>query len=117
MKVINRAGRGRSRDGRSGESERGGFGGFDRRGPENRFSGGFRRGEPGGRSRPQMHEAVCSKCKQRCEVPFKPSPTKPVYCSACFRKDEPEKRPSNLSDELGRINDKLDRIMRALDLG
>ena len=63
-----------------------------------------------------MHEAVCAKCKQRCEVPFKPSPNKPVYCSACFRKDDANKRPANLSEELDRINNKLDRILRSLRL-
>ena len=113
---FGKAGRGKPGDGKSGDSRRGDFRGLDRRGPKDVFSGGFRRGGPGGRSRPQMYDAVCSKCKQRCEVPFKPLPNKPVYCSACFRKDDADKRPANLSDELDRINYKLDRIMRSLHL-
>lgn len=36
------------------------------------------------RERSQMHEAVCSDCGKRCEVPFKPTNDKPVYCSQCF---------------------------------
>jgi CxxC-x17-CxxC domain-containing protein len=66
-------------------------------------------------SKPQMHEAVCAKCGERCEVPFKPSPSKPVYCSRCFQKTDP-KRPTNINEELNQINDKLDRILRALHL-
>ena len=34
----------------------------------------------------EMHKAVCSKCKQECEVPFKPTEGKPVYCRECFSK-------------------------------
>lgn len=38
----------------------------------------------GDRERPQMYEAVCSDCGKRCEVPFKPTGDKPIYCSQCF---------------------------------
>jgi len=41
------------------------------------FSGGFQR---------EMHKAVCSDCGKECEVPFKPSGDRPVYCRDCFRK-------------------------------
>ncbi len=34
----------------------------------------------------EMHKAVCSECKQECEVPFKPTEGKPVYCKDCFAK-------------------------------
>ncbi|MBI2629419.1 DNA-directed RNA polymerase [Candidatus Pacearchaeota archaeon] len=34
----------------------------------------------------EMHKAVCSECKQECEVPFKPTEGKPVYCRDCFQK-------------------------------
>ncbi len=46
-------------------------------------SGGF-----GGRSREprEMHKAVCEACKKECEVPFKPSGDRPVYCKDCFAK-------------------------------
>ena len=51
---------------------RGGFGGQRR--------GGFNRGPR------EMHKAVCADCGQECEVPFKPSGDRPVYCKDCFQK-------------------------------
>lgn len=54
-----------------------GFGGGNR-------GGGFRRPSFGGPR--EMHKAVCSDCKQDCEVPFKPTEGKPVYCKECYPK-------------------------------
>ncbi len=34
-----------------------------------------------------MHKAVCSNCGRDCEVPFRPSGDKPVFCSDCFDKN------------------------------
>ncbi|MCJ7506370.1 DNA-directed RNA polymerase [Candidatus Bathyarchaeota archaeon] len=34
----------------------------------------------------EMHKATCSDCKQECEVPFKPTEGKPVYCRDCYQK-------------------------------
>ncbi len=34
----------------------------------------------------EMHKAVCADCGQECEVPFKPSGDRPVYCKECYRK-------------------------------
>ena len=35
--------------------------------------------------RPQeMHKATCADCGKQCEVPFKPSGDKPVYCRECY---------------------------------
>jgi CxxC-x17-CxxC domain-containing protein len=31
-----------------------------------------------------MHKAICADCKKECEVPFKPSGDRPVYCRECF---------------------------------
>jgi len=44
--------------------------------------GGFR----GDRGEREMHKAVCADCGNDCEVPFKPSGDKPVYCRECFGK-------------------------------
>jgi len=33
----------------------------------------------------QMFHAVCSKCGQDCEIPFRPSGDRPVFCSNCFK--------------------------------
>ena len=66
-----------------------------------------------------MHEAICDNCGNKCEVPFKPTGGKPVYCSDCFRKNEySESRPksSPSSGELEQINSKLDKILKALKI-
>ncbi len=34
----------------------------------------------------EMFKANCSECKKECEVPFKPSGDRPVYCRDCFSK-------------------------------
>jgi CxxC-x17-CxxC domain-containing protein len=33
-----------------------------------------------------MHKAICADCKSECEVPFRPSGERPVYCKECFSK-------------------------------
>ncbi len=40
----------------------------------------------GNREDRQMFHAICSKCGRDCEVPFRPTGEKPVYCSNCFEK-------------------------------
>ncbi|MCK5040304.1 MAG: DNA-directed RNA polymerase [Candidatus Aenigmarchaeota archaeon] len=34
----------------------------------------------------EMHKAKCADCGNECEVPFKPTEGKPVYCRECFSK-------------------------------
>ena len=34
----------------------------------------------------QLYEAICADCHQVCEVPFRPSEVRPVYCKECFAK-------------------------------
>ena len=34
----------------------------------------------------EMHKAVCSDCGKECEVPFKPTEGRPIYCRECFQK-------------------------------
>lgn len=45
--------------------------------------GGFRGGDNRDR---QMFQAICSNCGKPCEVPFKPTGDKPVFCNDCFNK-------------------------------
>jgi len=59
--------------------DRGGRGGF---GGDRGGRGGFGGGRD--RERPEMHEATCADCGKRCEVPFRPTGEKPVFCSDCF---------------------------------
>ncbi|MBS3169318.1 DNA-directed RNA polymerase [Candidatus Woesearchaeota archaeon] len=37
----------------------------------------------------EMHKATCSECGSECEVPFKPTEGKPVFCRDCYRKRKP----------------------------
>ncbi|MFC1789545.1 CxxC-x17-CxxC domain-containing protein [Patescibacteria group bacterium] len=54
-------------------------GGFGRRdGGRGGFGGGRDRGPV------TMHQATCDQCGKQCEVPFKPTSGKPVYCNDCF---------------------------------
>ncbi len=48
------------------------------------------------RERSEMHRAVCDKCGKNCEVPFKPSSDKPIFCDDCFR--EKNRSDSNSSE-------------------
>ncbi|MCX6659132.1 MAG: DNA-directed RNA polymerase [Candidatus Bathyarchaeota archaeon] len=34
----------------------------------------------------EMTKAVCSDCGKECEVPFKPTEGRPVYCRECYPK-------------------------------
>lgn len=118
---------------RSDRGDRGGFGGRDR-GSRGGFGG---RGGFGDDSVRTMHRATCAECGNSCEVPFKPTGEKPVYCSTCFgsRQDSPmehrsERRSSErfdrpapaakpehnhrLEEKLEAISVKLDKLMNIL---
>ena len=58
----------------------GNFGGGN--GGGNRGGGGFKR-DFGPR---EMSKATCSECGNECEVPFKPTEGKPVFCKDCYKK-------------------------------
>ena len=40
----------------------------------------------------EMYDAVCADCGKKCEVPFKPTEGRPVYCRDCYRKHMPQRR-------------------------
>jgi CxxC-x17-CxxC domain-containing protein len=77
----------------------------------------------------EMHRAVCADCGQSCEVPFLPRGNKPVYCRDCFKKNEmgevrrenrarssERAEPDHSAEELEKINEKLDKIMKSLNI-
>ena len=67
--------------------------GLDR--PGNKESGAMAFGSfrGGDRDRPkEFFKATCSDCGKECEVPFKPTQGRPVYCRDCFRKHQPAER-------------------------
>jgi len=77
MRDFNRG----SRDSRDGRNSRDGGRGFKKFGGRDNDRG-FGRGS----DRPSMHSAICDECGKECEIPFKPTAGKPVYCSNCFSK-------------------------------
>ena len=67
------------------------------RGPRGRQ--GFDRGSS------EMHKSVCADCGKECEVPFRPTGDRPVYCQECFVK----RRPSRTEDRRQRVYPREDR--------
>lgn len=86
----------------------------------------------------QKFDAVCSKCGNACQVPFRPNGTRPVYCSNCFgaphqtsgdrvnfspreisrRSPEPRTGTKTIADlerQVGAMNTKIDTILRILE--
>lgn len=114
----------RDRNSRSGD--RGGFrprpsfGGRPRFGDSPRFAGGADRGPV------EMHSAVCDNCGRECEVPFRPTSGKPVYCSNCFENQRggsesrnsgrfERRSPEGSENGFAEINTKLDNILMLLE--
>lgn len=93
-------------------------GGFDRRGRGRFESRDSDRGDRFERRRDhEMYEVTCDKCGKGCEVPFRPTSSKPVYCDDCFKskKEQPSASPQ-YEKELDKINEKLNKIMKALKI-
>lgn len=66
----------------------------------------------------QMYQAKCDECGNNCEVPFRPTEGKPVYCQNCFGDKKHADRGSEKSDnsaQLNELNAKLDKILSILD--
>ncbi len=93
MAYFNRDSRGGGRD-----FNRDSRGGGDR--------GSFNRGP---RRPSEMFHAVCSKCGQDCQVPFRPSSDKPVYCSNCFDRDTTPRRENTGDRNESRSNFRSER--------
>lgn len=78
----------------------------------------------------ELFDVTCAQCGKHTQVPFKPTGARPVLCRECFtggdggggRDSAPRQnsRPSagsgDSSRELREINEKLDKIMNALDI-
>lgn len=93
-------------------------------------------GERYGNGDREMFGAICGDCGRNCEVPFKPTGSKPVYCNDCFKKNNGgerdfsrrfqersprrpdfersnESRPQN-NEQFDAINRKLNKILDLL---
>ncbi len=113
--------------------------GRGRFGGERRTTGGY---SSGGRKsfgdrdgKPEMHKVICSDCGKNCEVPFRPSGDRKVFCSECFGGKEEggrssfrgnfggsrERRPSSdfkkdSSLDFSQIKEKLMEISSKMDV-
>ncbi len=54
-----------------------------------------------------LYKAICADCNKECEVPFRPSQDRPVYCRECFSKRKNatafKKKPDNTPGEGGQV--------------
>lgn len=92
---------------------------FETKGESSRDDGRGRKSFGRG-DKPIMYKAVCDECGDTCEVPFNPSPDKPIYCSRCFEtkgNKGSSKGGDNtvLIEKLDSITEKLDKILLALE--
>lgn len=97
----------------------------DKRGDDSRGRGEGRRDRQssGGRDQKQMYAAICGGCGENCEVPFRPSGDKPVYCGQCFDKNKSgaplgtggkSGGDGQMKSQLDALNAKLDKILKIL---
>ncbi|NHJ33773.1 MAG: hypothetical protein FK732_13015 [Asgard group archaeon] len=76
----------------------------------------------------KMQKSVCAECGKNCEVPFRPTGVRPVYCTECWIKRRPprtedrrrrenrERRPSPAPENVDlQILGELKRIRKALE--
>ena len=92
-----------------------------------------------GSRRTEMFPAVCDNCGKDCEVPFRPSSDKPIYCSRCFEEVAPRRdnnrgsrdsrpprrdnfsssdssfKPRDNSSDISQLKDQLSSISAKLD--
>ena len=68
------------RNARKASRNDGGGGGYMSGGGGGSRSGGF----GGGGGRREMFDVVCAECGKTTQVPFRPTGSRPVYCSDCF---------------------------------
>jgi len=66
----------------------------------------------------QMHDAVCATCGKNCQVPFRPTAGKPIYCEGCFDRggggDKTPKNSGEIMDQFKILNNKIDKLMQIL---
>jgi len=128
-----------------GDFQRGGNRGGGFRGGNGGGRPSFGGGRGGDRGPVTMHKAVCDECHKSCEVPFRPSGDKPIFCSDCFssKRDDGDRAPrrefsdrgpkrdfndrpapsfnkpapaqDDMKKQLGEISAKLDRLLNALE--
>ncbi|MFA5126442.1 MAG: CxxC-x17-CxxC domain-containing protein [Patescibacteria group bacterium] len=69
-------------------------------------------GDRGGK---QIYDAVCDKCGQTCQIPFRPTAGKPVYCNNCFGKGgNINQHSGDVMSEIKKLNAKIDELIKIL---
>jgi CxxC-x17-CxxC domain-containing protein len=88
-------------------------------------SGGFRPGKSSGsrqqrlrHAERQMHQAVCAACGASCQVPFRPTSDKPIYCDNCFGKvgssNQSDKVSQDVLQAINGLSAKIDSLVKTL---
>jgi CxxC-x17-CxxC domain-containing protein len=79
------------------------FGGKKKFKDDKKYGGGKNRESRPAGAAAELFPATCSECGKSCEVPFRPSSDKPVYCSTCFgmKKSANESRGTNHQSDKG----------------
>ncbi|MDO8639662.1 MAG: hypothetical protein Q7R53_01935 [bacterium] len=75
------------------------------------FGGRPKFGDRGDRGPVEMHKAVCDDCKKECEVPFRPTQGKPIFCSNCFENKNGASDSRRFSNKGGQASGWEDRQM------
>ncbi len=63
----------------------------------------------------RMYKAVCDECGKECEVPFRPTGDKPVYCDKCFSGKRKNGGRSNRDSGKGDLKKRIDGLDKKLD--
>lgn len=96
---------------------------FEDRGGQDRDDRGRRDRDRGGQrfrhEDKRMFSAICDNCGAKCEVPFRPTGDKPIYCSDCFESSDrggpkTSKGDADLKAQLEELNNKVNQILRLL---
>ncbi|MBU3925722.1 hypothetical protein KJ763_00940 [Patescibacteria group bacterium] len=69
----------------------------------------------------QMYNVVCDKCGKNCQVPFKPTAGKPIFCDSCFKQDGSgsgsgggSRDSEKIMDQINLLNVKMDKLIGIL---
>jgi CxxC-x17-CxxC domain-containing protein len=65
----------------------------------------------------EMYKITCDICGSQAEVPFKPTPGKPILCDDCFKQNKSggsRNSSADYSSQFNSLSEKLDKIIKLL---
>lgn len=84
------------------------------------------------RGKRMMHKTTCAQCGKQCEVPFKPTEGRLIFCNTCFEARKSNAHVNNFRNtsrrggddgmhyeikrQLDELNTKIDRILNAIEI-